>query len=305
VTQKDHLLASTARNQRGLFTFDQASACGISRRTIARRAASGIYETIYPGVYGFAGSDTSWNREVLAAVLSLPHPAAASHKTAAHLWGIASQQPARIEVITHRYRRRIRLPFVVHESLDLLEADIIEIDGLPTTSAVRTVVDLGASAPPWYVEQCLDSGLRNNLFTAWNVRQFVARVAKRGRTGVGTIRPLIEDRLVWDSVTESALEDLFRSVLASSSYPMPVTQFELFETNGDLLGRFDFAYPARMALIETDSERYHMDPASFQRDREKQNRAQKLGWTVYRFTWRNLLDEPDSVLDVIASICDL
>ena len=302
--QRDRLLAKTARLQRGVFTFEQAAACGIPRRTIARRASRGDYETLYHGVYGIAGSQDSWHRQVHAAVLSLLDPAAASHKTAAHLWGMTSRQPNDTEVVTRRYRRRERLPFVVHESLDLLETDIVEVNGIPTTSAVRTVVDLGASAPPWYVEQCLDSGLRNNLFTAWNVRHFIARVAKRGRRGVGTIRPLVEDRLSWDSITESALEDLFRSVVALSPYPMPDPQFEVWDAKGELIGRFDFAYPERMALIETDSERFHMDPASFQRDREKQNRAQLLGWTVYRFTWRQLLDDPTTVLDVIASICE-
>jgi very-short-patch-repair endonuclease len=45
-----------------------------------------------------------------------------------------------------------------------------------------------------------------------------------------------------------------------------------------------------------------MDPASFQRDREKQNEAHALGWTVYRFTWRQLVDDPDSVIAIIAAI---
>ncbi|NOX23312.1 MAG: DUF559 domain-containing protein [Actinobacteria bacterium] len=304
MTPDHQLLISTARIQRGVFTLTQAQACGIPRRTITGRAARGVYETLYPGVYGIAGTDDSWHRSVIASVLSLPQPVAASHQTAAHLWGMAPQQPKAVEVVTRRYRRRHRLPFVVHESLDLLETDIVEIDGIPVTSAVRTVVDLGASAPPWYVERCLDNALRDKQLTAWDVRCFIARVARSGRNGIGTIRPLVEDRLSWNSITESVLEDLFRSVVASSPYPMPDPQYELVDVNGDLVGRFDFAYPASRALIETDSERYHMDSASFQRDREKQNRAQLLGWTVYRFTWRQLLDEPDSVLDVIASICE-
>lgn len=176
------------------------------------------------------------------------------------------------------------------------------LDGIPVTSAARTVVDLGASAPPWFVERCLDTGLRKQLFTTWEVRRFIARVARPGRTGVGTIRPLVEERLTWEGITASDLEDLFRRVVASTPYPMPDTQLEVFEPNGIFVGRFDFAYPTRMALIETDSEEYHMDPVSFQRDREKQNRAQMLGWTVYRFTWRQLVDDPDSVREVIASI---
>ena len=45
-----------------------------------------------------------------------------------------------------------------------------------------------------------------------------------------------------------------------------------------------------------------MDPESFQRDRDKQNRAQMLGWTVYRVTWRQLIDDPDSVRAILKQI---
>jgi len=30
--------------------------------------------------------------------------------------------------------------------------------------------------------------------------------------------------------------------------------------------------------------------------------AQVLGWTVYRFTWRQLNDDPQSVIAVLASV---
>ena len=140
------------------------------------------------------------------------------------------------------------------------------------------------------------------LFDIWDVQRFIMRVAKKGRNGIGTIRPLVEERLTWKGITASDLEDLFRRVVAPLPYPMPETQLVVFERNGEFLGRYDFAYPTRMALIETDSEGFHMDPVSFQRDRDKQNRAHALGWTVYRFTWRQLIDDPDAVRAIITQI---
>jgi hypothetical protein len=190
----------------------------------------------------------------------------------------------------------------VRESKDLRSSDIVSVDGIPTTVAVRTIVDLGASAPPWLVEGCLDSGLRKELFDIWDVQRFIMRVARKGRNGIGTIRPLVEERLTWKGITESDLEDLLRRIVATTPYPMPDVQFNLHEGDGELIGRYDFAYPSRLSIIETDSESYHMDPVSFQRDREKQNRAHALGWTVYRVTWRQLVDDPDSVCAIIAAI---
>jgi len=300
--RREKLLYAIARDQRGLFTLAQAEACGIPRRTVSGRAARGLYDMIHPGVYGVAGSEDTWMRTVIGAVLSASEPAAASHRTAARLWGMVDRTPRAVEVTSQRHLRVKRGGFTVHESKDLVDHDIVRIDGIPVTSAARTVVDLGASAPSWVVEKCLDTGLRKELFAIWDVHRFMCRVARQGRTGVGTIRPLVEERLTWQGITESDLEDLFRKVVASSPYPMPDTQHVLLDGDGTFVGRYDFAYPTRLSIIETDSERYHMDPVSFQRDREKQNRAQMLGWTVYRITWRQLIDDPDSVRAIIAAI---
>ena len=299
---REVLLNRIARSQRGVFTMAQGIACGLPRSTITSRVAIGRYEAIHPGVYGLAGSEDSWHRKVTATVFSAGSPAAASHRSAAYIWGMTSKRPTDVEISTKRYFRRIRDGVISHESKDLRVSDIVTVDGVPVTSAVRTVVDLGASSVPRFVELCLDSGLRRNLFTAWQVRCFIARVARPGRNGVGTIRPLIEERLVWDAITDSDLEDLARIVIKSAGCPMPESQHPLYKTNGNFVGRYDFAYPQKLSIIEADSLGYHMDPVSFERDRQKQNEAIALGWSVYRITWRQLIDDPESVRAIVRKI---
>lgn len=299
---RDLALSRMARDQHGVFTTAQAMAVGLGERTVRSRVGSGRYERLYPGVLSLAGSPQSWRQEVIAAVFSAPEPAAASHRTAAYLWGMTSKRPTPVEVVAVRHRRVHRSPFMMHESKDLRASDVVSIDGIPMTIAARTVVDLGASAPSWMVAKCLDTGLRERLFDVWQVHRFMCRVARPGRTGVGIIRPLIDERLTWQTITESDLEDLLRRVVATTPYPMPDPQFRLLDGDGEFIGRYDFAYPAKVAIIECDSEGFHMDPVSFQRDREKQNGAQMLGWTVYRVTWRQLIDDPDSVRAIIATI---
>ncbi len=266
---------------------------------------NGTYERLHPHVFGITGTPASWRRSVVAAVLSAGPLSAASHRTAAYPWDLTSSRPTATEVVCRRHLRVRTADFVVRESKDLVEADIAIIDGVPVTTAVRTVVDLGASAPLGTVARCLDAGLRTRLFTLADVELFVERVAKPGRTGVGIIRPLVEERLMWQSITESTLEDLFRSVVVRAALPMPEPQVELYDSNGRFIGRFDFAFRSHRVLIELDSERWHMDPESFRRDRNKQNRAHAEGWTVYRFTWHQLKQESDQVIDTLASVSAL
>ena len=261
-----------------------------------------MYEFIHPGVYGVAGSEDNWRRQIMAAVISATEPAAASHLTAAYLWGMTDRSPQQIEVVSPRHQRVKRPALVVHESKDIRSSDIVNIDRIPVTSAVRTVVDLGASARFGTVARSLDYGLRTGLYSIPDVEAFVRRVAKKGRVGVGVIRPLIEERKLWKGITESPLEDKFRSVVNASSLPMPDAQIVVSLPSGEFVGRYDFGYPECLTIFELDSEGWHMDPVSFQRDRDKQNRAQMLGWTVYRFTWRQLVDDPDFVISVLASV---
>jgi hypothetical protein len=216
------------------------------------------------------------------------------------MWDMSSIEPRSAEIVTYRHERVLRRRPQVHESVDLEQRDIVIIDGIPATTSVRTIVDLGATASARYVEHCLDTALRLQMFDLAGVERFITRVARSGRNGIGTIRPLVEERAGWNTLTESPLEDLFRRLMSKSSLPMPVEQFHVFDGLREVC-RADFGYPNHMIVIELDSERWHMDPATFQRDRRKQNELQALGWKVFRFTWRQLQDDPSHVLSTLAA----
>lgn len=229
----------------------------------------------------------------MVAVTAAGPPALASHATAALLHGLTEFRPERIEVVMPRWDRS-RQPWVVHESTDLTPVDRVELYGIPTTSAVRTVVDLGASHPE-LVEEALDRGLHSRMFTLGDVSRFVRRVQRRGRRGVGVIRPLLEERIVWDGITESVMEDFFRKSWGRRD-PQPVAQHSIVTPDGRFVCRTDFAFVEYKIRIELDSEAHHMDRASFRRDRAVQNETELLGWMTLRYTWWDLVNRPDSVI---------
>jgi very-short-patch-repair endonuclease len=294
-------LGNVAARRHGVFTLAEAEALGVPARTVNERATAGRYKSVEPGVYVVAGAPATVRQRIASAVGSFPALAAASHQTAAELWGMTDRGIRTIEIVTTRWDRVRRGGVTVHESLDLLQRDIVKLDGIPITTPVRTVVDLGASNK-WVVERALEEGIRRDLFVLADVDAFVARVAKRGRRGVGVIRPLLAARRRWDTVTESALEDRFRKVLANGGLPSPQPQFVVRDRFGSLVCRADFAYPAARVLIELDSEAHHLDRLAFRRDRSKQNQAITLGWTVLRYTWWDLAEEEGRVCREIESI---
>ena len=291
---RDHELSAIAARQHSVFTIEQAEASGLTRRGIEDRERRGVYERLYPTVFAFAGTPNTWHRATMAAVLSVGSTAAASHLSAAFLWRMLDGTGPRIHVVTRRWDRRHRPDFRLHESLDLLDSDIVTIAGIPTTTATRTIVDLGAVAPR-RVERALEAAITANSVTLSGVERFVIRVARRGRRGVGVIRPLLDARRQWDGATASDLEDLFRAVLDRWAVPIGVAQHEVHNASGMFVARPDFAYPERPLAVELDSEGFHLDRIVFRRDRRKQNQLELLGWRVLRYTWWDLINRPAEV----------
>jgi hypothetical protein len=287
-------LGDFASQHHGVFTRHDALRLGVSRPTIDKRTRSGLYRRLEPGVYAVAGSPVSLRQKLVSVAFSFQGLAAISHQTAAELWGITRRGLRVVEVTTTRWDRVRRPNAVVHESLDLLAADVVDLDGIPVTTPARTVVDLGASNK-WIVESALDEGIRKDLFTLDQVEAFVRRVARRGRRGVGVIRPLLAARRQWGAVTESVLEDEFRKLIVEWDLPMPELQYEVRDELGLLVCRADFAYPDCRLLIELDGAAHHLDRGTFRRDRAKQNRAVVIGWTVLRYTWWDIVEAPTRV----------
>src|SRR5262249_6451131 len=63
----------------------------------------------------------------------------------------------------------------------------------------------------------------------------------------------------------------------------------------------DVAFPDRRVAVEVDGWAWHTDPEQFQRDRSRQNELVTAGWTVLRFTWLDLTERPDLVLDTLCN----
>lgn len=296
--EADRAATELAAEQLGLISTADLLRCGITRSGITRRIDQGLLRRVRPGVYRFAGTPSFPRQRLAEEALSVDATAAVSHDSAAFLWGLTSTEPAHVHVVVRRWSRRHRTSAVVHESLDFVQEDRVIDGGVPLTSAVRTVVDLGATSR-WLVESALSRGIRHGLFTAGDVQRFVDRVARRGRRGVGVIRPYLEYHLASEGRTESVLEDRFLRLLHERQVRLPITQFDVIDDGGRWVCRADFAYPVHRLIVELDGREYHSDTESFQLDRDKQNRTQALGWTTLRFTWHDVTRRPDYTIATV------
>lgn len=56
--------------------------------------------------------------------------------------------------------------------------------------------------------------------------------------------------------------------------------------------RFDFAFPQRRTILETNGRRWHDDPTDYERDNEKWSVPGRLGYRIVFATWDKVTKSP-------------
>jgi len=289
-----------AERQYGLFTLPQAIKSGLNRTTVYRRAARGRYLIEHPGVFSFAGLPPCWERSVLAACLSAGKGTVASHRTAGRIWGLLDVGDDAVEITVSRNRlpepRRVK----VHRSLDLLADHLTVRKRIPVTNPLRTMVDLAAVLSPEAVEDALDAGLAwPSVFSVAAVEATLNQLAKRGRSGAGVLRKVLDERVLGDAVSDSELEKRMAKLLRRAGLPPAVFHHVVCTPGGVFLAEVDFAYPEIKLAIEVDGFGAHGTPRAMAKDFVRQNGLVPYGWHVLRFTWRQVTRQPELVAAAI------
>lgn len=262
---------------------------GVSRATVAGWVRRGRLVQVQPRVYRTAGAPVTWHQQVLAGVLAGGPGAAASHRTAALRWGMLEHGP--IEIVVPRGRTPQLRKVIVHQTRDPIPTT--RRSGIPVTSPMRTVVDLGAVVPAATVELALDAAEVARLCAVAAVEWELARIARPGRRGAGPLREVLDRRALLETPPDGMLEPRFARLCKAAGLDPSIFQHRV--------GRYeiDFAYPDLMLAIEVDGYGPHASRHAFQNDQDRQNAFVGLGWTVLRFTWADAVKRPDHVARLI------
>ena len=81
-----------------------------------------------------------------------------------------------------------------------------------------------------------------------------------------------------------------------------VANESIYDDTGGLIGLGDLVFRAERVVIELDGRAFHSTSERFERDRYRQNRLISAGWTVLRFTWRDLTRRPDYVIATVRRV---
>jgi len=289
--------------QHGLATRAQLRDLGLTDDQIRSRRAKGRFEQVHRGVYRVGGTRATAQQLAIGACLAVDGLVAASHRTAAAIWGVDLEGAGLTEIsVTPTRSARLSLgpSVLVHRSVDLTTDQVVRRGGVPVTDPMRTLVDLGAVMRVIEVEDALDDLVGRKVVTIGGVRARLERLAARGRSGCGVLREILDHRTdVELTMSRTRLESLLRRVCRDAGLPDPVFQHPV--RLGGRNRRIDFAFPDLMIAIEVDGYESHSRYAVFEDDRVRGNELELAGWTVLRFTWHQLTQRPDYVVAVLRS----
>lgn len=289
--------ATIAARQLGLFTRTQARAAGATRSIMRRRLARGRWVQLHPDVFRLAGAPQSWQQSLHAAWLAAGPAAVVSHRAAAHVWelpGIAPDVELTLPIGNNPYVPGVR----VHHSRALPPIDVAQHDGLPVTTASRTLIDLSAALDRTALQRVFDHCLGQRLTTTAFLTRRLDSLGHQGRAGSARLSELLAEASGDGRRPESELERGLWDLLVQLPGPRPMAQYEV-RLPGGRRARLDVAYPDIRLGIEADSYAHHSSPSDWANDHTRRNALVAAGWRILPVTWDDVFRRPESVAALV------
>lgn len=263
----------------GTATFGELRAV-VSLRAIRTALAGGLMTRIAKGVYALLPA-----ADPLAAARA--QGGVVSHLSAALLNGFA--------VLDLPDKPHITVPRGQHRRLSPVNCQLHWADDVPSdgrcTGPLRTVLDCARTLPFAAGVTVADSALR--LRTVDRSQLAVAALELSG-PGCRRARRVVAAA---DGRSESPLESVLRSLLIEAN----IEGFEpqVVIRDGSFSARVDLGHRDLLIALEADSFAYHGTRTALTRDCRRHVNLTIRGWRLLRFSWEDVMFDPEWVVDVV------
>ncbi|WP_147233209.1 MULTISPECIES: hypothetical protein [Brevibacterium] len=222
---------------------------------------------------------------------ALPPNSMFSHMSALIVHGLPVpyfQQNVPLRVETIHPRHSVRSTTMLIRQRVCLDTDSAVVDGIPVTSLLRTLWDIGRDYPLPFSVAVGDAAIHNRLTTTEELASYCdSHPARTHQNRIDLMREHIDGRR--ESIGESICAIRFVEYAITGFEP----QVEFFNEYGDVEARPDFTHKKAKVIAEFDGEgKYYLsgdDPKrAFERERRREYRLRNRGYTVFRIRWADL-----------------
>lgn len=319
------------------FTTRDASGCGVSTDRLGTAVRAGALQRLARGSYSIAPGPLDAARSVVERLKSMGVPSAVGECTVGAWWGVEAMgargplaRPPATVLIPRDACDRVGVRLGSRSGVrmvasDLAPQDVIDWDGLPVTSPLRTGLDIarrhGRSRASALVPLCggvrMEIALRSGLIPleSLQMRPTAQEVTERVRSPEFRRRVMVDlwemahrvsahgMRWTWpvlpdvEPLLETVLEGLAWAHLTESALPRPCAQEWVHGASGRRY-RVDFLIGDRVILEADGAVKYaHQTPWQ---EKQRQSDLEAAGYWVVRCTWEELIHRPHEVLARIA-----
>jgi very-short-patch-repair endonuclease len=283
----ERALVEIARRQHGVFTLAQTLACGFTRPVVRRKLGRQEWEEVVPRVYRTAAAAAaSWRSVQMAVVLA--SNGIASHRAACALHGLCPEPP--VHEVTAARAPRSPSGALIHTTNDLPAHDCTVVDGMPTTTVARTLIDVGGVLPLAEFEDVLDRAIIRRAVTIDRLQTRARELWAPRRSGCAVVLDLLAQRRPPDA--RAANEWEAKVVRAARACGLPEPRLNHRVRVGGRIRYLDLAWPEAKVAVEFDGFLPHSTRRVFDDDRARQNDLVADGWIVFRITAPMLRDVP-------------
>jgi len=217
-----------------------------------------------------------------------------SHLSAALAHGWAVKTPPERPHLTFSAHRKLtkaqRRGVAVHRA----ELTAAELDG-SVTSVERTIVDCLRTLPFDEALAVADSALRTRSLTRARLLEIAAATVGPGSRAVRRVAML----------ASPSAANPFESVLRAIALDAGLAVEPQVPIGGaTFLGRPDLADVGLRIVLEADSFEWHGDRQALRNDARRYNGFAAAGWLVLRFTWEDVMFQPQLVAEVLVAAAD-
>jgi very-short-patch-repair endonuclease len=289
------------RGQAGVISRSQALSAGLSARQIDYLLQCGEWLPRHPGVYQLSALVPTPESSLRAAALWLGSAGVLTGLGAAWWWQMSPDPPSVWHFVTgngvHRQNRPgVRLSRSFVDPFDQTTRQQVAVLSRPL-AVLRAAAYLETVSPGRGIA-LIDRAKQRKWVGLEDLEHAFTR--NKGTWGTRAMRRLLDrtgDR------AHSELERMAVSLLRAAG----ITGFEANYRTRLSSGRpveFDIAFRTRKVALELDGYAYHAGPDEHRADVRRANEIMADGWTVRRFTYSDLLNDPAgfvaTVLQVLA-----
>ena len=287
------------RRQSGVISRVQARSCGLTPRQLQCRLTSGEWIGVHPGVYRAASAVPTAEAALRAGALWVGDRGVLIGSGAGWWWEMLGDPPGRWQFSTGQ---RFTVP--ARPGLSVVRTFVDPRDtttrlGVPVVTkplaVLRSAVELERRRPGDGI--ALIDRAKQKHWASYDdlVRTYQRHRGTAGSRSMATLLERTGDR------AHSELERAGVSRLRAAGITDFVMNYETILATGRQV-ELDVAFLRLRVGLEFDGFAYHSSPEQQRRDLQRANEIMASGWALRRFSWSDVLTDPDDFIRTVRSV---